>query len=191
MRSSMLGAITKFFATTLDSVQIWATPPFITFGSTAYGVKGSEARAILNQVLPGDLIFRRYSHYVTSLAIPGFFSHIGVATDTSRVVHAVHRGVVDEDILTYLRTDYILILRPNSDAHVPMAIERAKSMLGRPYDFNFNTQDKNALYCTELAMHCYSAIVPDRKEMKPRVEPDELLELDTFTTIFDSREWRT
>ena len=186
----MLGFLTKVGAKILDPVQVWPSLTFITLGRTSYGVSGDEARVILNTVQPGDLVFRRYSHYVTSLVIPGFFSHVGVATATDRMVHAIHAGVVDEDILTYVRTDYILIMRPKDPRHTTQAIQRAKDLKGKPYDFKFDTADKRALYCTELAMHCYSAIVPDRKELKPRVEPDELLKLDTFTTVFDSRKWR-
>lgn len=184
----MLAKLTSLGSKLLGSIQIWKWPPFITFGSTAYGVRGDAQRTVLDTIQSGDLVLRRYNHYITSLAIPGYYSHVGIARTKTKIIHALHRGVVEEDILTFSRTDHLLILRPRDQSTRSRAVGRAVAVLGRPYDFKFDTVNKAALYCTEVALYCYSELVPDRTEMKPRVEPDALLELEAFEVIFDSRE---
>jgi hypothetical protein len=61
-------------------------------------------------------------------------------------------------------------------------------LLGTPYDYIFDSDDKRALYCVEMVMSCISSIVPDRTERRDAVPPDDLLGLEGTEKIYDSRD---
>jgi uncharacterized protein YycO len=140
------------------SLQFFPFPFFILWGTTTYKVKGHHQRKILNNLQVGDVIMRRYDRYVTAWFIPGYWKHVGIYVGDNKIVHAMTRGVIEEDILTYLRADQIAILRVKKE-HQKKAKqeigEKAKSYIGRSYDFDFNTVCNDALYCSELIKECY------------------------------------
>ena len=112
-----------------------------------YRISGSNLRAILNVLQPGDILLRGYEGYVdgefirrSSLSTgkgfkPGWFTHVALyageltdvdraqvppafrndpgyfSTGTQMVIHSMAKGVHTEDILTFLRCDYLCILR--------------------------------------------------------------------------------
>ena len=80
-------------------------------GDSSYKVKGPDMRQVLDRVLPGDILLRRYSHYLGSVLIKGHFSHAGIYVGNNKVVHMLGSGITEEDILTFLRCDDICIMR--------------------------------------------------------------------------------
>lgn len=71
-------------------------------------------------------------------------------------VHAVRQGVVGQDLGEVLfHGDYVCAVRAWKRTEDQRSIIKgAISMLGRPYDFSFNSDDDNAIFCTELGSHC-------------------------------------
>ena len=183
-----LSNLKRRLVSTLGNIQIWPSPPFITFSPTSYKLSGRASRIFSDTVLPGDVILRRYDRYLTSLMVPGFYSHVGIAVSKTRVVHAIGgEGVIEEDLLQFLRTDHACILRPRTGADVKKyAIKYAVSNLGLPYDILFYSKDSSALYCTELITKSYRSIVPKEVLNKDRVPPDDLLELQIFEKVLST-----
>jgi uncharacterized protein YycO len=148
----------KYLSNIFKSMQLFPYPFFVVWGSTKYKVKGHHAREILNNLCIGDVLVRKYDHYITPWFIPGTWKHVGIYVGGNKVIHATIEGVIEEDILTYLRCDRIGILRVDRkhrskvEKEVP---EKAKKFLGLDYDFHFNTHDNKQLYCTELIKECY------------------------------------
>ena len=109
-----------------------------------------------------------------------------------KVVHAVTKGVREEDILSLLRTDYITILRPRncSEDQIDEAIARARKWIGCEYDFIFSNDTDDRFYCSELVMKAYGEHLKELG-VEEVISPDEyskhhkVLEL-----IHESREWR-
>jgi len=157
---------------------------FILFGSSSYGIKGSETREIINELLPGDILLRRYAHYLGSRLIPGYFSHAAVYVGHNNVIHMLGEGINKEDILTFLRCDDICILRPRDMFKAEQAIIKAENHLkmGIEYDYEFDHDSAKRFYCTEFVDNCYDYVVK-KMVKKDMIMPDDFLQLKKV--IFD------
>ena len=68
------------------------------------------------------------------------------------------------------------------------AIEKAKSIVGSPYDFGFDFQDTNRFSCTELVAFCYPGSVVGKKRFgRETIVADDFYNSDKLTTVWDSR----
>jgi hypothetical protein len=145
----------------------------VLFGESHYQIKGPHLRQILDVIQPGDILLRRYDHYLGSLLIPGYWSHVAIYVGDGKVVHMLREGITEEDILTFTRCDNILILRSKNSGLIKSAIEYTKKELSLnvQYDYDFKA-DNEELYCCELVYnafnkppynveHKYSYILPD------------------------------
>lgn len=169
--------------------QLFPYPFFlILWGNTHYKVGGKEVRVLINTLKPGDIVLRRYDRYVSGWFIPGFWTHVGIMVSDKNIVHAISPwGVIEEDILTYLRTDHIKVLRVESEAEVKAAVATAPTLKGREYDFVFDTTDDSRLYCSELVKYCYPRTFGEVG--KGTIPPDKLAEVG-LKVIHDSKEFR-
>jgi uncharacterized protein YycO len=175
--------IVRFLNRVFSNLQIFPCPLFITWGATSYKVKGDDARKILKALRPGDIMLRRFDRYVTAWTIPGKWKHVGLYVGKNKMIHATTSGVVEEDILTFLRCDSVAIYRPKIDKYnKQIAIDRAKSLLGKEYDFAFNFSDEEFFSCSEVIQFCFAGL-DDSIQIKPResgiltkgtIPPDDL-----------------
>lgn len=158
----------------------------IVCGESSYQIKGPEMRTILDCLQPGDVLLRRYDHYLGSVTIPGYFSHAAIYTGANSVVHMLGCGIVKEDILTFMRCDDLLILRAKNQQLISGAINKANKYLENKieYDYNFNTNDDSKLYCTEFVDVCYNNILKNTVNIKKQIMPDDFLNEGLFTTIW-------
>jgi hypothetical protein len=115
---------------------------------------------------------------------------VAIVENKGSVIHAASDGVIRTDMLDYMRTDAIAVVRPNTAAHALKCVVLAKQAIGKPYDYIFDSDDRRAFYCSELAMHCLPDIVPKRQQVRDKVPPTKLMELEDAKIMFDSREWR-
>lgn len=117
----------------LSDVKLYFWPMFILYDPGSYLVKGEDARKAIDTVKPGDILVRRYQHYLDGYFIPGYFSHAGLylgrveqddiklvrrgsgeeffRAGEQMVVHALGNGVLMEDLLSFCRCDQMAILR--------------------------------------------------------------------------------
>jgi len=177
----------------LGNIQIWPAPPFLSFSSTSYKLSGRMLRVFSDTIEPGDVVLRRYDRYLTSLLIPGYYSHVGLAVSKTKVVHAIGgKGVIEEDILQFLRTDHACILRPKASQQTKYkAAAFAIDKLGMPYDILFSAKSEDVLYCTELILRSYGTIIPVDISCNDRVRPDDLFHLPCFTPILSPSDPRS
>ena len=147
-----------------------ARPFWFVFNATGYQLKGEHYRKLATIIQPGDIVIRRFEGYIDKWFIPGFWNHAGiyVGGEKEQVVHAISEGVIIEDILNFMRTDHMLVLRPPNGDFLAIGVEKARSIIGKPYDFGFDFKDCNRFSCTELVAYCYPGIV------KPKCRPSSL-----------------
>lgn len=159
---------------------------FILFGDSSYKIKGPHMRRILSLIRPGDVLLRRYSNYLGSVTIPGYFSHAAILVDTCNVVHMLGDGVTKEDILTFMRCDDLMILRIKDDSKVNSAIAMVYDILyrGIKYDYNFDNLPKR-MYCTELVDVCYGNIIRKKIGNNKVITPDALIDHDFYDVIWE------
>jgi len=171
-----------------DRMQVFPTPPFVCFCSLAPKTKGEELDHLMSLIKAGDVILTRWDRYVTSKAVPGFWSHCGIVSTKKKVIHAALEGVVEHHILDFLRVDQVMVLRLEGDettAKHKKAIKNARAMIGKDYDFIFDGKDSKAVYCFELVARSYPQI-----EAKKRILAKDIIETPGFEIKHDSREWR-
>jgi len=163
----------------LSSLQIFRFPLFILWGHTTYKIKGEDVRNILNIIQPGDIILRRYDHYLTGLLIPGYFTHAAIVMGNNKIIHMLGSGINRQDILTFTRCDDIAIIRCNNEQIKKIAIKKAKKLYEQDveYDFEFNFSNNTRFSCTELIEYVYNKPKMQRKK-KDYIMPDDLLNLD-------------
>ncbi len=195
---SLLYKLQRKLFTFLGDIKVsgWKHPMWFTINAHGYKLKGAEYRNIKNLIKPGDILIRRYDGYFSTYALPGFWTHGGlyIGDDEGKpeqVIHAISDGVIQEDILNFMRTDHMLILRApagKKGKKTQQAIQKAKSIVGKPYDFGFDFSDTNRFSCTELVAYCYPGIIKGKKRLgKTVIVADDFYNCDQLTKIWDSR----
>lgn len=149
-----LKSIKNGFLKIFGDIKIFKYPFFLVYDPDDYLITGECIRDIVDKVRPGDLLLRRYVHYLDGWFIPGKYSHTGIYIGDGKVIHSVSEGVCYIDIYDFIKCDGIIILRPKSGQNE--AIEKAKKFVeeSTQYDFDFK-DDNETLYCHELAALCY------------------------------------
>lgn len=136
-------------------------PLWVTYKPAHHKIKGTEVRKILNVVQRGDIMLRRYDGFLNTIFTPGFWGHAGLFVGHDSVIHAVGKGVIEEDILTFCRTDSVSVLRVKSaddgliDTATACATKHAREKT--EYDYRFKAKNGN-VYCTELVHECYNKL---------------------------------
>lgn len=148
----------------------------ILFGDSHYKIKGPHMREILNTLKLGDVILRKYDHYLGSRLIKGFWSHAAIYVGDNQVIHMLGEGITKEDILTFMRCDHVAVLRNGDEVLVTNAIAKAHEQFGknipRPgvrniaYDYDFETDKSDKFYCTEFVNFIYGNPI-DKKMILP------------------------
>jgi cell wall-associated NlpC family hydrolase len=155
----------------------------ILFGNSHYEIKGPHTREILNVLKPGDILLRRYNHYLGSIFIPGYWSHAAHYVGDGDVIHMLGDGITREDILTFTRCDDILILRCTDVELVKYSITESINLEDKniQYDYDFKSGNKT-LYCSEHVNQVFKN--PVNKSM---VLPDDLLTVDVFQVVWSKK----
>jgi hypothetical protein len=162
---TLLGHTVARMRTTLDYV------PAMTPSALDY---------LRERLQPGDLLFTRTEHKVTTALLPGFFAHVAIylgsleemkqrgllsvpavqkalpamlETPAPRgwVLEAKHPGVIVQPLEACLECDHVFALRPtHAGARAEKVIAEAFEHLGKPYDFTMDFSRTSHLVCTEL-----------------------------------------
>ena len=163
---------------------------FILFGNSYYRIKGHHQRSIMACVQPGDILLRRYDHYLgswfISLISGSYWSHASVYVgdynnESYRVIHLLGSGATNDDILTFTRCDDIAVLRCRKPEYIEEAIEIAERHYenGTEYDYFFSF-DNDTLYCSEFVKDCYN-----KAEFHDRISERIIYPSDFLNSIFD------
>jgi len=169
--------------TMFGDLKVYPWPMFALYDPGSYAVKGEDVRQLIGVVQPGDIFVRGFLRYLDGYFIPGYLSHVGLylgkvprpgssenipsevaasyKEGEQMVIHSMAEGVFMEDILSFARCDFLVVVRPNL-ANVPSGpidigevCHLALENLGKPYDFGFNFLVHDSLSCTEFVADCY------------------------------------
>ncbi len=96
-----------------------------------------------------EYLFRNVSHSFNARKVSDGLLH-------SAVVESTSKGVIVQPLEKALKSDYLAVLRPRLPKEKKLsAILYALEQLNKPYDFDFNFFDDNALCCSELIYRAY------------------------------------
>jgi hypothetical protein len=187
LKAWFVQAIVRVFG----NIQIFWQPMFlILWGETHYNLKGPEMRQVMNKLEVGDILLRKHDRYISSWFIPGFYKHAAIFVGKNKIIHATTHDIFEEDILTFLRCDSVAILRIKNltEEEKNKAIDLARDMIGKGYDFDFGKSKDGKYYCTSLVRWCY----PNRfKSLKDEetIKPQDFF-YQGLDVIHDSRIYR-
>lgn len=151
-----------------------------------------ECQRLQAQVQAGDIIIVSDGLRVGSYIIGLNTAHAMLATGEGSAIHAVGDGVVEsplsvvcEEYATYIvvRHGYL----PEADAAEVVA--RARSVLGKPYDFYYDQVNREAFFCTELIEHSFEAVnlpLGLKRTWRKIVLPAAFLKSEQFTEVAHS-----
>lgn len=162
-------------------IKVYKYPMFILCGHTSYKIKGHHVREIIDILKPGDILLRRYDHYLSGLMIPGYFTHGSIFVGDDQIIHLLGDGICKEDPLVFTRCDDIVIIRCTDETLVKEAIKRAHEQFEKDveYDFDFETDKADRFYCTEFIAYCF--VYPRMRRIREGlILPDDFLTAPTY-----------
>lgn len=169
-------------------------PFWITINAKTFQLKGKHYREVEQLIQPGDIIIRRFEGYIDKFLIPGWFNHAGiyvgeVNNKKYQIIHAISDGVVTEDLIDFMRTDHMIVLRA-PERYRKEAIKKAKDAIGSDYDFAFNFKETLRFSCTELVSHCYEEIINGKKRFgRDTVVADDIVNTPDLNVVWNSRDY--
>jgi len=167
-------------------------PFWFTINGTSFRLKGKHYRDLESVIEPGDIIIRRFEGYIDKWLIPGWWNHAGIYVGEidgkqHKVVHAISDGVIVDDLIDFMRTDHMIVLRAPDD-RVTEAIDKAKMAIGSEYDFSFDFNETVRFSCTELISYCYQGMINSKKRFgRKTVVADDIVKSRKLKVVWDSR----
>lgn len=114
---------------------------------------------LLATLEPGDVLATRKDSALTNYFLPGFWPHVAMYVGEEQVVESLKDGVHQRTMDSPFENDAVAVIRPRLDSHcIGEAIDRARTHLGKPYDFDFDFTRADRMVCTEVVYRSYEGI---------------------------------
>jgi hypothetical protein len=183
---------TRFYSWLLLSVI-----PYIRFTTYYTSFRGWKYHRGYPLLRPGDIVLCKDKKKLTSLLVPGIFTHACQCVDVGsewEISEMDHLGYVKSTFFDVCKeSDRIVILRCNDyDAdYTEKVIAKCKSLLGSPYNVEFKLGIP-ALYCSDLE---YVSDIENRLQVsledldelgRPYISPTGLYLAKNCTVVWDS-----
>lgn len=165
--------------------------------------RGSIREEVARSLWAGDILLEKTPFRLTDKLIPGFWGHAAVWVGTEaelkdlgiwndplvvqyqtqiregrRVVEALRSGVEMNTLDRFLNIDSLGVLRkPGMDKEArAKVVLQALRQVGKSYDFNFDVESKEKVFCTKLIYLSYTGIEwPTKKSMgRTTFSPDDV-----------------
>lgn len=190
----MLKKLKKWFLTIFGDIKIYKFPFFVIYNPDTFRIKGEETRDAMAVLKPGDIVLRKYIHYLDGYFIPGKYSHSSIYVGDNKIIHAVAAGVEYIDVIDFLRCDSFCILRQDNEEIATKAVEFAKKAEEEraKYDFDFSS-DNDDYYCHELVATSYADLGIEKKsvtmfkffKLEPRYLAESFIENKNFHVVLE------
>lgn len=166
-------------------------PFWFIINAVSFRLKGKHYRYLEPLMKPGDIIIRRFEGYVDKWFIPGWWNHAGIFVGGGYgdhdIIHATSDGVIREDLIDFMRTDHMIVLRAPEEYRA-QAVELAEKAEGAEYDFAFDFTDSIRFSCTELISYCYPSLITGSKHFgRETVVADDIVNSNRLEVVWDSR----
>ncbi len=114
---------------------------------------------LLPKLQPGDVLATRKDCALTNYFLPGYWPHVAMFVGAEQVVESLKDGVRERAMDSPFGNDAIAVIRPRLDSDlVKKAIKRARTHVGKPYDFDFDFTRADRMVCTEVVYRSYEGI---------------------------------
>jgi hypothetical protein len=154
-----------------------------------------NASKLLEVLQPYDIVLMKSSQNLTDFFIPGYFGHAAIWLGSDRnhifsenlskpnidsrfMIEAVREGVKMSSLEEFSSGEVFLVLRPKnlSLAQKGSVFHNSTIHLGKPYDFNFDSEAADMISCPELAFLAYDFINWETGSLlnKTFITPDDI-----------------
>ena len=117
------------------------------------------AHQIQELLQPGDVLVTRKEHAMSNYFLPGYWPHVAMYVGGQQVVESMKDGVRVREMSSPFGNDSVAVIRPALDEeNIQQAIVRARSHVGKPYDFDFDFTRADRLVCTEVVYRSYEGL---------------------------------
>lgn len=182
---------TNFYKFLLKSVI-----PYIRFTTYYTNLKGWKYHKLYRALRVGDVILTIDKKKLTTILIPGEFSHAAMCVsrdlnwEVSEMTHDDYTKSTFFDVCK--ESDRVVIMRSTLPREqVSQAVEKCKSFEGAEYDSSFDLGLKS-LYCSELIYQSYrdNSLNADLEDFvglgRPYISPEGLYHAENLKLIIDS-----
>lgn len=132
-------------------------------------VTGVDYYQVFPHLKPGTIFVTRILGDLTTLYIPGFWTHAAIYSPTPNVVidelvtQAEAPGVIQQDLVSFMLTkDFVVALEPNlpeplKEKVMARASQIAAGLVGDSYDYEFESyeEDTTSFYCSKVVWYSY------------------------------------
>ncbi len=140
---------------------------------------------------PGDVFVTRKEGAVTNYFLPGFWPHAALYAGNDQVIESLKDGVRERTLQSPFGNDAVALIRPRlDDALIQEGLRRARTHVGKPYDFDFDFTRSDRLVCTEVVYRGFSGIGGiefqlTRRAGRQTLSAEDLLNLALKSNHFD------
>lgn len=100
-------------------------------------------------------------------AVFAAYSQSDGAGDRPAVIEAIEPGVVVQTLPVSADADHVVVLRPTVGKRDKLlALLKAFTNMGKPYDFNFDFNTRDAMVCSELVYDAYFERLPEKQGLQ-------------------------
>lgn len=108
---------------------------------------------------PGDVFVTRKEGALTNYFLPGYWPHAALYAGDQQVIESLKDGVRQRGLNSPFGNDAVALIRPQLPADlIQRALQRARTHVGKPYDFDFDFTRSDRLVCTEVVYRSYSGL---------------------------------
>ena len=144
-------------------------------------LKAKDYRECKSLMKNGMILLTSTRGELTTLFIPGQFSHVAMIVNQNTVIEATGEGVHTTDLIDFiLSRDYAVLLKPIwlNEAELDQASKIALQFEGFKYDYYFSASTEQ-FYCSELAYMAFKEVNPESPiELRNRLGQDTFIPQD-------------
>ncbi len=130
---------------------------------------------LMEQLQPGDVMVTRKEHSLTNYFLPGYWPHAALYIGDGRVIEALADGVHERSIESPFSVDAIATIRPHLPRElIEQALQRARTHVGKPYDFDFDFTRSDRMVCTEVVYRSFEGLGDCRFQLTRRAGRETL-----------------
>ena len=177
------------------AIQQWGSRLVSSFSTNPMHVPALPSSIIreLNQMIaPGDVFVTRKECAITNYFLPGFWPHAALYAGQQEVVESLKDGVRVRGMESPYGNDCLAVIRPKlQTAQVEEAIARARTHVGKPYDFDFDFTRSDRMVCTEVVYRSYEGVGGMQFELTKRagrhtISAEDLLAMAVADNHFEA-----
>lgn len=182
---------------------IWSARKFPT--NQAH-MSEEERQQIIDKLQPGDIIMTYASHrpnlgHLEYWTIGSDYTHCALYEGRGRIIETLGDQVMRSPLLSRLEGPVkVAVVRPpyKNRQDRDKVVREARKLIGRPYDYKFDNDEAEKLYCSELIEVAMKKVdptldVPDAKFLGQEITaPDAFADMKGARLVHDGRSdyWR-